>query len=199
MSVRLLVTGFPSFHIHNYNPSQIILPHLARELQKDSVQLETLLLPVDYKKCFDELQMKLTENPPNYLVMLGLAASRHHITLEECAVNLISSDRPDNEGRHIQGEKILREGKSHLFTTLPLQEISHHLKSKFIDHSHSKDAGTYVCNLVFYKALNTIEFHNLPTKAGFIHLPPTQELDPKFPFNINELSYQVTEILKCLK
>lgn len=38
------------------------------------------------------------------------------------------------------------------------------------------DAGNYLCNNVFFRALNFKEKNNLKSKVGFVHIPTTDNI-----------------------
>lgn len=59
--------------------------------------------------------------------------------------------------------------------------------------SYSDDAGRYLCNQLFYVALECLQCQSIPIPAGFIHLP--LERDYPTPRVIDGLS-RIIRILK---
>ena len=55
---------------------------------------------------------------------------------------------------------------------MPLQRIHRLLERERPSRSSlSNNPGRYLCNQVLYVALEYLEFHAIPCRAGFIHLP----------------------------
>jgi pyroglutamyl-peptidase len=76
--------------------------------------------------------------------------------------------------------------------------MSNNLVKSKIPHHISNTAGTYVCNLIFYKALALIEEKSLNTKAGFIHVPPTKEMATTSRLDIKGLGKELSILLNSL-
>src|SRR5690625_6962426 len=74
------------------------------------------------------------------------------------------------------GEKIYSQGPDGLFSTLPNKVFVKQLNNNHLPAKISNSAGTYLCNHVMYHSLYHIHKNNLPTKAGFIHLPISHQL-----------------------
>ena len=105
-------------------------------------------------------------------IMLGQAGGRSAITPETTAKNLMNSDQPDNAGFLANHLRIAENGPDTLSSTLPIDRITDALSARGIPCERSEDAGTYVCNSLFYSML----MHNkgeVPT--GFIHVPFIKE------------------------
>ncbi|MBT7610802.1 MAG: pyroglutamyl-peptidase I [Bacteriovoracaceae bacterium] len=196
MTKKILITGFPTFHTHKSNPTESVFEYI--NFDPKIFNLEKLILPVSFENGFSLLKTKLSHDPPDVLIMLGLAASRSEISLERVAINLLHCDRKDNIGKVIQNTKIRVDGKAAFFSTLPLEKIAHKLTSKNIPFHFSNTAGTYICNMIFYQALEFIEQSKLNTLAGFIHVPPTKELLPTARLSIKELGHELSILIQPL-
>ena len=78
---------------------------------------------------------------------------------------------PDNDGDCPVDLPIRAEGPAAYFATLPLRRIQAGLQDAGIPVEISNSAGTYVCNLAMYCALDEIALLGLRARAGFIHVP----------------------------
>jgi len=163
---RVLISGFGTFDHHQENSSEIMV-NLFTEAQVDGAEIATIVLPVTFREAFDILNEKVHLFRPDVVVCLGLADRRQAITLEKVAINQIHCRISDNEGIQHQDKLILEGGPTAYFSTLPLKEMRELSTAFPVEMSYS--AGTYVCNYLMYRVLNSVESSNV--KAGFIHLP----------------------------
>lgn len=166
---RILISGFGTFDHHQENSSEI-MANLFAETHFNQAEISTIVLPVTFRETFDILNEKVHLFRPDVIVCLGLADRRQAITLEKVAINQIHCRISDNEGIQHQDKLILEGGPTAYFSTLPLKDMRE-LSTPFpVEMSYS--AGTYVCNYLMYRVLNSVESSNI--KAGFIHLPGIQ-------------------------
>ncbi|MBU8566235.1 pyroglutamyl-peptidase I [Virgibacillus pantothenticus] len=171
---KVLLTGFSAFLDNPINPTE----EIAEKLDGEKIQDHEVVgrkLPVAFMQAGKQLISYIEEIEPDAIISLGLAAGRTAITPERIAINC--NDGPkDNSGYQPNGEVIVDDGADGYFSTLPLQEIIATLHAEKLPAKVSNTAGTYVCNNVMYHALHFVKKQNLPTPAGFIHLPASHEL-----------------------
>ena len=174
---KILVTGFEPFDKSSLNPSKSIV----RELEQDSslVNLETLILPVDFKSAAKLLIEKVDSAKPDVVICLGQAEGRSAITPERVAINIDDARIPDNAGNFPKNTEIISGGADGLFSTLPVYEIVEKLSRSDIPSSISYSAGTYVCNNVFYLIQSHCKDKNI--KSGFVHIPLMESQASEFP------------------
>lgn len=71
------------------------------------------------------------------------------------------------------------------------------LKEKLEENNYkvmsSSDAGNYLCNNVFYRALDFKQNNNLKTKIAFIHIPTIDNIE-----NIEKLSNTILDYINKL-
>lgn len=175
MKKRILISGFEPFDGLDINPSAQLLEYLSS--YKYDFELSTILLPVSFPRAFPILKNKIEEVNPQFVIMTGLAKNRQEITPEKIAINFINARNPDNEGNHPKLQKIEENGIDGLFSTLPTEEMIAFAKTHHLPVSFSFTAGTYVCNDLFYKTLSYTQGTSI--RAGFIHLPATEEILPE--------------------
>lgn len=167
--MRILVTGFEAFGGRETNPTAQLIQALKLgqlSIPSDSV-IEGLLLPVTFDDAFDILWEKSKQFRPDAILALGLAANRDAIELERVAINCMDADIPDNKGERPIDKVIIPDGKEAFFSTLPLRKIESSLQRAGIPVRISNTAGTYVCNYLFYRMM---ESHRNKL-CGFVHFP----------------------------
>ncbi len=167
--MKILISGFSSFLDNEVNPTEEIIKLLPKSIYGN--ELIKVVLPVVYRKCFDELLPYIKEYKPKYIINLGLAGGRKAISFERVAINIDSTTSKDNEGNIPVDKTIELDGKNAYFSTLPFRKMIENLKVKKIPAEVSNSAGTYVCNNLMYNVLRYIDDNNLDIKAGFIHVP----------------------------
>lgn len=170
----LLLTGFEPFLEHPFNPAEYIVRQLNGK-QIGFYKIAGKVLPVDYRRSALELLGHYEALQPDAVMMLGLAAGRNRITPERIAINI--NDGPnDNSGEEMTDVPIAGEGPAAYFSTLPVRKFVNLLNKRGFPAELSNTAGAYLCNNVMYSMLHHINKvkHRIP--AGFIHVPPSNEL-----------------------
>lgn len=153
MPRRTLVTGFREFGGFAVNPSALLAASCGRPFE---------LLEVSYAAVDDFLdRLESTGQPFDQLVMLGLRGDGTAIDCEQVARNQVGGT-PDVRGV-VRGPGPIEPGApEQLRTTL--------FGPPAIDAllSDSDDAGCYLCNYVYYRALRRFPGR----RVGFVHVPP---------------------------
>ena len=174
---KILVTGFEPFDKSSLNPSKSIV----RELEQDSslVNLETLILPVDFKSAAKLLIEKVDSAKPDVVICLGQAEGRSAITPERVAINIDDARIPDNAGNKPTDAPIVIGGPDAYFSTLPVKNLVKVIESVGAPAALSLSAGTFLCNHVFY----ALQHHCRDRKieSGFIHVPLMDSQANEFP------------------
>ena len=160
--MNILVTWFEPFGKNSVNPSMEVLAKLKN--------CDKVLLPVSYDRVSIIIDTKLESNNYDYVILLGLAQGRKSISCELVALNYMKASIPDNDGVIYDGEFIDKNSENALFTKLNIKKLVKDLNNIQIDTTLSSNAGTYVCNRIYYHTLNNL------SKTIFIHLPTYDEL-----------------------
>ena len=191
----ILITAFEPFGGEAINPTEKVLGMLSDEISGQCIQ--KLVLPVEFGRAADIAIAQYDELKPDAVIMLGQAGGRSAITPETTAKNLMNSTAPDNAGHIANHERISNSGPETLSSTLPIDIIINEVNTQGIRCEISHDAGTFVCNSLFYSMLR----HNggeVPT--GFIHVPfvKEQEHDDKPFMEIGDILKAVETIVKVV-
>lgn len=155
--MRIVVTAFEPFGGFDTNSSYLALERL------NYLDIERVVLPVSYPDAYVVLREIVKEC--DFIILLGMAASRTKISIEERAKNLLEFKIPDNHRQIITNTLISDEADEFLYSKVDIDNLINYLNKDF-DLYKSNDAGTYICNYLYFKVLQT---YNVP--SIFIHLP----------------------------
>lgn len=191
MACELLLTGFEPFGHWTSNPSwDGLQAMLARypELSA-SAAVATARLPVSYASARITLQQAVLQHQPRTLLSLGIhggadskGRSARGFYIETRAFNCDDARIPDNSGQSPAGQVIdPAHGPQHtLAATLDAELLHRALAGSGHEAHFSSDAGRYLCNHVFYCALQRAWTYEPgagftgPECVGFVHIPPLQ-------------------------
>lgn len=171
--MRVLISGFEAFGEHKVNPTALIVDALNQGLIPfpSTLKLEHILLPVTFDDSYKKLEKKIESFNPDVIISFGVA-NRDSIELENVAINYIDARIKDNAGTQPQEQEITPNGPQSFLSTLPLQGIEARLKEAQLPVKISNDAGSYVCNFLFYKLMESNQ--DTFRLCGFIHVPPLE-------------------------
>ena len=171
---NLLITAFEPFDGEALNPAARILESLPDTI--DGHKIRKLLLPVEFLKS-QEITIAVYDSiSPDAVIMLGQAGGRCAITPETTARNEMTARIPDNAGYQPACIPVVQGGCEVLHSTLPIEKIIQAIQALGIPCERSDDAGTYVCNALFYRMLDHVSGI---VPAGFIHIPYIREQNHK--------------------
>jgi pyroglutamyl-peptidase len=175
--VRILVTGFGPFPGAPYNPTQPLVARLLR-LRRPAlggVELSGHIFPVTYAAVDRQLPMLLAQHRPQALLMFGLAARTPYLRIETRARNAVTTIWPDAEHARPRKGSITREAGAMMFGPHTAKLLRAALSSG-IDARASRNAGSYLCNYLSWRAIEATAARHDREKAGprlaaFIHVP----------------------------
>lgn len=166
-TMPILVTAFGPFGGRKENASSLALFKLRKLLPG----IRSRILPVDSVLAPARLKEAIRRIKPSALIMLGEAAGSLEIRLETKAWNEKSFDIPDIAGREPKGLPVRRNAEPYLSSTLPLELIHDRLIGLGHEVAYSENPGRYLCNQLFFSALDFLATNSIHIPAGFIHLP----------------------------
>ena len=171
--LRVLVTGFGPFPGAPYNPTQALVERLLR-LRRPAfadVDISSHIFPVTYKAVDLELPQALAKHRPHALLMFGLAGRTAHVRIETRARNAVTLLWPDAAQTRVRkgsiglGPDAMRFGPH----TLRLLRVA---LATGIDARSSRDAGSYLCNYLSWRAIEAAGTDDHLRLASFVHIPP---------------------------
>ena len=167
--VRLLVTGFEPFRSYKENSSWAVAEKVAA-CSVEGLEVITCLLPVSFAGVASALRKAVAECCPDVVLMLGQAAGIDYIKLERIAINMMDSMAADNDGYRADEEIICDDGPAALFANCDIKGLRKAVEESGIAAKVSNSAGLYVCNRLYYEALQLCN-ERPGMKALFVHLP----------------------------
>ena len=164
MTSRLLVTGFGPFPLMPRNPSAALAARVAASprWRLTGVAIEHRILTTAYSALATELDPALATYS-DAVLLIGVAGRDPRIRVERRATNRRSMLFPDAAGSKAGapaagGEPVRR-------TRIAPVKALRALRAQNLPSRISRDAGRYLCNASYYRALA------LPRPVLFIHIP----------------------------
>lgn len=173
--MKILITGFGPFDRFLFNPSEVI----AKALAEENEDVRSVTLPVVFGEGRKDLLSALKEHEPDVVISLGLNGNISYIALEEIALNISSTEVPDNSGKLVIDEPVSEGNELALRSSLPIRMIMEDLRKNGIPARLSYSAGTYLCNEVFYTLMEWCLSND--KIGGFVHIPMATEMIAKDP------------------
>jgi pyroglutamyl-peptidase len=115
----------------------------------------------------------LKRHRPNVVLMFGLAARTRHLRIETRAVNRVSVF-PDAQGRAFAKTCIRMGAPSMLVGRAPFQKLLGAAERTRVPVVLSCDAGKYVCNFLYWRALENRFQNGVAPLVVFVHVPKLQ-------------------------
>jgi pyroglutamyl-peptidase len=171
--LRILVTGFGPFPGAPRNPTQALvarLAHLRRPALAD-VAVIGHVFPVSYGAVDLQLPDLLARHRPHALLMFGLAARTPYLRIETRARNTLTTRWPDRDGRYNTNRAIRPDADAMTFGP-HTRRLLRAVQVSGVDAKLSRDAGSYLCNYLCWRALEAARAGRGPRHAAFVHVPP---------------------------
>jgi len=170
--LRVLVTGFGAFPGAPYNPTMPLVERLMqlRRPGFDDIEFSSHIFHVTYATVDRELPQLLAKRRPHALLMFGLAQRTSYLRVETRARNAVTTIWPDADGTHVRKGSIARENDALMFGPHTAKLLRAALATG-IDARASRDAGSYLCNYLSWRAIEATKRDDGPHLAAFIHVP----------------------------
>ena len=170
--LRILITGFGAFPGAPFNPTQPLVARLLRLRRPafDEVELSGHIFPVTYKAVDRELPELLAKQQPQALLMFGLASQTRFMRIETRARNAVTMLWPDADHARARRGSIGGAVDARMFGphTAKLLRVA---LATGVDVRASRDAGSYLCNYLSWRAIESTCTPQGPTLAAFVHIP----------------------------
>jgi pyroglutamyl-peptidase len=170
--LRVLITGFGPFPGAPYNPTGPLVARLLR-LRRPAlgdVELSGHIFPVTYGAVDRQLPQALAKYRPQALLMFGLASRTAFVRVETRARNAVTTLWPD--AGHTQVRKGSIAGGGDAMTFGPhTAKLLRAAAGTGIDARSSRDAGSYLCNYLSWRAIEATKADDGPCLAAFVHVP----------------------------
>ncbi|CCE09183.1 putative Pyrrolidone-carboxylate peptidase (5-oxoprolyl-peptidase) (Pyroglutamyl-peptidase I) (PGP-I) (Pyrase) [Bradyrhizobium sp. STM 3843] len=171
--LRILITGFGPFPGAPYNPTMPLVKRLA-ELRRpalDGVELTSHIFHVTYRTVDRELPELIARVSPDAILMFGLAGRTAHVRIETRARNAVTTTFPDAD-RTVARKGSIVPGAGPMLFGPHTARLLRAARATGIDARPSRDAGSYLCNYLSWRAIEATQAEGGPRLAAFIHIPP---------------------------
>jgi pyroglutamyl-peptidase len=168
----ILITGFGRFPGSPVNPSGFLATRLAghRRPALAGTRRVAHVFATRYDAVDRELPVLLAREKPDILVMFGVATRSRQVRVEERARNRIALF-PDAARRRPPAQTIALNREA-LRNPLPLARLVTAARATGVAATRSRNAGSYLCNYVYWRGLEARGQPGGPQTVIFIHVPP---------------------------
>jgi pyroglutamyl-peptidase len=166
----VLITGFGRFPGAPFNPSGPLARAVAKRRRPAfaDVQRVVHIFETSYAAVDRDLPKLIRQHKPDIVLMFGLAARTPQVRIEMHARNVMSILFPDVTGYRPTAREIV-PGKPAALGNAPFIRLLAAARGRGTPARLSRDAGKYLCNYVYWRALEASR-SGTPL-AQFIHIP----------------------------
>jgi pyroglutamyl-peptidase len=170
--LTILITGFARFPGSPINPSGLVATRLAKRRRPALAGTRRIahVFATRYDAVDRELPALLAREKPDIVVMFGVATRSHQVRIEERARNRIALF-PD-AGRYRPGAQTIALRRDAQRNPLPQARLVKAARSTGIAATRSRNAGSYLCNYVYWRGLEAATRKDGPEMVTFVHMPP---------------------------
>src|ERR1700736_1989316 len=171
-SLRVLIPVFDPFPGAPYNPTPPLLARLLR-LRRPAlgdVEMVGHIFHVTYATVDRELPELIARHRPHAILMFGLADRTAHVRIETRARNAVTTLFPDADRSRARKGSIM-DGADALTFGPHTAKLLRAADGTGIDARPSRDAGSYLCNYLSWRAIESTGSDNGPRLAAFVHVP----------------------------
>jgi pyroglutamyl-peptidase len=168
--MRVLLAGFGPFPGASVNPSGVLaklLVHRRRPALAGLVR-SAHVFATSYAAVDRDLPKLLAEKP-DIVVVFGLAGRRRQVCVETRARNAVSVLFPDASGYRPSRAVIKSSAPGSLIGRAPFAELVSAVRARNVRVRTSRDAGRYLCNYIYWRALERIAKGE--PLVQFVHIP----------------------------
>jgi pyroglutamyl-peptidase len=176
MPLTILITGFGPFPGAPFNPTGALVKALACHRSGIGVRRIAHVFETSYDTVDRELPVLITREKPAALIMFGLAQRTRHVRIETLARNTLARAIPDVAGRLPTTDAIAPGGPASLPLPAPTQRFLAAARGTGAMTMLSRDAGSYLCNYLCWRASEAAAHSGGPQLAAFVHVPLVRPL-----------------------
>jgi pyroglutamyl-peptidase len=134
------------------------------------VEFSGHIFPVTYKAVDRELPLALAEHRPHAVLMFGLASRTAHVRVETRARNAVTMLWPDAAQTRSRKGSIAGGADAKMFGPHTAKLLRAAVGTG-LDARASRDAGSYLCNYLSWRAIEAVDADSGPRLAAFVHVP----------------------------
>jgi pyroglutamyl-peptidase len=176
MAGTVLLTGFGPFPGAPLNPTAALVRQLSRRSAAGfrNAPRTAHVFVTSYRAVDRELPALIARLRPDVLVMFGLARRSRHIRIETRARNILAAALPDAGGR-LPGANVIAPGAAESMPLrMPATRLLAAARGAGMRAALSRDAGSYLCNYLCWRASEAAACAGGPRVVVFVHVPELQ-------------------------
>jgi pyroglutamyl-peptidase len=172
-TLKVLIAGFGRFPGAPVNPSGLVASRLGlrRRPALAATHRITHVFATRYASVDRDLPALLEREAPDIVLLFGVATRARRLRIEELARNRMSVLFPDAGGTH-PTRLTIAPGRPALRNPRPIERLVRAAGSTGVPAARSRNAGTYLCNYIYWRALEAARRPAGPTLVAFVHVPP---------------------------
>jgi len=169
----LLITGFGRFPGAPTNPSGTLARLLARRRRTsfDGVTRVAHVFATSYAAVDRDLPKLISKHRPDAVILFGLAGRTKFVRIETQARNAMSLLFPDVDGVVPDKARIASRAPSHRRGAVPFPRLLAAARATGVSTRFSRDAGRYICNYLYWRAIEAAAKPGGPRLVVFVHVP----------------------------
>lgn len=181
MTPGILVAGFGSFPGAPINPTVALIAALKRRRRPAlaAARIAEHVFATRYAAVDEDLPALLAREKPDAVVLFGVVRKAKRLRIELLARNRASMLLPDAGGAKPNRATIASGAPAFRSGRLPLARLLGACRSAGVPATVSRNAGTYLCNYAYWRALEAAERPGGPRLVVFVHIPRPQSLRPR--------------------
>jgi pyroglutamyl-peptidase len=204
MRPSVLITGFGPFPGAPFNPTETLVRRLGarRRPALADVARHTHVVHVSYAAVDRELPGLVARHAPDVLLMFGLAARTPHMRIETQARNTVSALVPD-AGGHLRHARCIQAGEpAAIAGRAPFRRLVSVARAARVPTQLSRNAGSYLCNYIYWRGIETRGANGKPSIVVFVHVPligrACRPLTDRRRLTLDQLAWAAEAILVAL-
>jgi pyroglutamyl-peptidase len=170
--LRILITGFGPFPGAPFNPTMALVKRLT-QLRRPAfadVELISHIFHVTYATVDRELPELIAQHRPHAVLSFGLADRTAHVRIETRARNAVTTLFPDADRNRARKGSIVSGADANLFGPHTARLLRAAIGTG-VDARSSRDAGSYLCNYLSWRSIETTWKDTGPRLTAFVHVP----------------------------
>ena len=170
--IRILITGFGRFPGAPFNPTEKLALRLAAKRRPALADTSRTMhvFRTSYAAVEAELPKLIARDKPDAILLLGLAGRTSFVRVETRAQNRLSLIFPDVDG-HVPARAAIRPGEHALAGRASFRRLLAAAKAVHVPSRLSRDAGGYLCNFVYWRAIEQTARLKRSPLVVFVHVP----------------------------
>ena len=168
----ILITGFGRFPGAPVNAGGLVATRLVRRRRPALAATRRVahVFATRYDAVDRELPALLAQEKPDIVVMFGVATRARQVRVEQRARNRIALF-PD-AGGHRPATRTIAPHRDAMRNPLPVARLVNAARTAGVAAAPSRNAGAYLCNYVYWRALEAAARPEGPGLVVFVHVPP---------------------------